>query len=133
MKKKIILTLLIVLIIFAFTGCSKKKEEKSVSNAIKIIQYKVGTEEIIKEIEITDDESINTLNEYLAKLEPLKPEEQVDLVLAQEISVVYNDNVSVGIQKEENYYCYYINKEKDISSLSKIPSGMYEFVINLIK
>ena len=131
--KKILLSVLIVLLSLSIVGCSKKGEkEKSVDNGIKIILYKVGTEEIIKEINVDNDDDINKLNEYLAKIEPLKEEEMVDLALAQEISIIYNDNVSVGVQKEERGYCYYINKEKEISSLSRIPEGMYDYVLKLI-
>ena len=133
MRKGIILILLILVVVVFLTGCSKKeKEDKKVDNTIKIILYKVGTEEIIREINIENTEAINKLNEYLASIEPLKEEEMVDLALAQEISIIYNDNVSVGIQKGEEGYCYYINKEKGISSLSKIPEGMYEMVIKLV-
>ena len=132
--KKIVLSIIIIMLSFSFLGCDKKeKDEKKVDNEIKIIQYKLGTEEIIKEISINDDDRINKLNEYLSTIEPLKPEEMVDLALAQEISIVYNDNVSVGIQKEEKVYCYYINKEKNISSLSKIPKGMYEYVLKIVE
>ena len=133
MKKIAIVVLLIVFCVVFLTGCSKKeKEEKKADKTIKIILYKTGTEEIIREINIVNTEAINKLNEYLASIEPLKEEEMVNLVLPQEISIIYNDNVSVGMQKGEEEYCYYINKEKGISSLSRIPEGMYEMVIKLV-
>ena len=132
--RRIVLSILIVIMSISIMGCSKKEKSKEeLENEIKIVLYKVGTEEIIKEIKINDDDGINVLNEYLSKIEPLKPEEQVDLALAQEISIIYNDNVSVGIQKEEKDYCYYINKENNVSSLSKIPSGMYDYVLKNIE
>lgn len=131
--KKILLCVILLVFSFFVVGCSKDKEKDSDNdNLIRVIQYKIGTEEIIKEIKIEDADQINEFNEYLAKIEPLKMEEQVDLALAQEISIVYNDNVSVNIQKGQKGYCYYVNKENNVSSLSKIPEGMYDFVEKIL-
>ena len=110
MKKIAIVVLLIVFCVVFLTGCSKKeKEEKKADNTIKIILYKTGTEEIIREINIVNTEAINKLNEYLASIEPLKEEEMVNLVLPQEISIIYNDNVSELLQMYPTHQHLLIN------------------------
>ncbi len=133
MIKRILSLFLVVGLVISVTGCNTKEDVKTVNNDIKIILYKTGTEEIIKEVNITDDDDITQLNEYLSSIEPLKEEDSVNRVLAREVSVVYSDDISVGIQLSEKEYCYYINKEKDISTLAKIPSGMHDFVSKYVE
>lgn len=124
--------LLIILDIFLIFGNKDKKEqkkEKTNSNYITIKQYKLGTDEIIKEIKIINKDDIKVLNTLKKDLKPLEDYERVNLALAQEINIVYDENISVGITLSEKGYCYYINKKKKISSLSHMPKGLYEFIV----
>ena len=67
--KKILLCVILLVFSFFVVGCSKDKEKDSDNdNLIRVIQYKIGTEEIIKEIKIEDADQINEFNEYLAKI-----------------------------------------------------------------
>lgn len=129
--------ILIIIDVFLIFG-DKKEKTKSKTNTnnntfIKIIKYKFGKDEKIKEIKITDENDIKKLNELRKKLKPLSSKEEVDLALAKEIEIVYDDDIIVSINLSEKDYCYYINKGEDISSLSHMPNGMYEFISEKIE
>lgn len=130
-KKFVILIVIIFLIIFL--GCLFVPSLFSNSNLpeeVTIIQYKAGGFEKIKEVKIEDQSKIKKLSKYVNKLKPLSEKEMVRLALLQEIEIIYDDSISIGIQLEEESYCYYINKDENISSLSKMPSGLLKWVKN---
>ena len=125
----IILIIIDIFLIFGNKDKKEQKKEKTNSNYITIRQYKLGTDEIIKELKIRNKDDIKELNEYKKDLKPLEVMERVNLAIAQEIDIVYDENISVGISLSEKSYCYYINKKENISSLSHMPKGLYEFVV----
>lgn len=49
-------------------------------------------------------------------------------MLPREIVIKYNDDITIGIQLGEKGYCHYINTKENISELSKMPKGLYEWV-----
>ena len=136
MKKIIFLIVIVILVLILGVGIllknnSSKNKTNSLnqsSNNISIIQYKAGTPFELKNINIENDNDIKELSKYVEKLKPLTSSEMVDLALLKEIEIKYNDYITIGIQLEEKSYCYYTNTKENISSLSKIPKGLYEWV-----
>lgn len=95
---------------------------------VSITLYETGTDIQIKTIKIDDVNDIKELSSFITELEPLSDREMVKLALLQEVNIKYNDSISIGIQLNEKGYCYYINKDENISSLAKMPQGLYEWV-----
>lgn len=138
--KKSILIFAIVLILFILLVCllnpflfekngnGVEVENKNLPEAVTIKQYKPGSDELVKELKIYSKEKIEDLSRYVYKLKPLEEHEMVNLALLQEIDIVYNDSISIGVQLEVNGYCYYTNLDENISSLSKMPNGLVDWV-----
>ena len=131
-KNRLIIISIIVIVILVITIKTKNKFN-DISDNIVVIQYEVGTDIQLKKINIISDEDKKELSKYVRKLKPLKNNHMVNLALAREIEIEYTDSIYVGIQLEEKQYCYYIDKEKNISSLSKMPKGLYEWIEEKIK
>ncbi|MBR3280686.1 MAG: hypothetical protein IKI57_02405 [Clostridia bacterium] len=94
-----------------------------------IIQYKVGTYDEIKTVNIDLEEDKIKLSEYVKKLKPLSKEEMVNLALPNEIVIKYDDNLNVYLTLDPYDYCSFDNLKKDIHyKLSKIPDGLRLFV-----
>ena len=87
----------------------------------------------IKKLNIDSPNDIKQLSGYVTKLKSLSAAEDVGLVLAHEIEIAYNDSILIKIQLSQKKYCIYINKDKNISYLSKMPNGLYEWVEEKIK
>lgn len=126
MKKKIIICTSIIILLLCLVSLLIRSNK--VKSDIYIKLYKPGTEEIINTVYLTDNEDITTLEKYIKTLAPLSSDEQVDLTLLQEIEINYKDIIIVGIQQDEEMYCYYKNIEEKVSGLSRMPYGLYEFI-----
>jgi Cft2 family RNA processing exonuclease len=134
MKKKNIIIISIVAIILIISTLLILNPFKSNSpHKVTITQYKIGKNEVIKTITIDKESDIEELEKYIKDLKPLEPHEYVDLALAQQIVIQYDDNIEIGIQLEMKGYCYYINKDENISSLSHMPKGLYNWIKDKIK
>ena len=134
MKKKnviiiSIITILLVVSILLLLNPSKNNP----SHKVTITQYKLGTDKVIKTITIDKERDIKELEKYIKNLKPLSQEEYVSLSLAQEIDIEYDNNIIVAIQLDIKSHCYYINESKNISSLSHMPKGLYNWVKDKIK
>ena len=105
-----------------------KEELINLPKEVSIKQYEAGTDTLIKEVSVESKEEIKELSKYVLKLKPLKEHEMVKLALLKEIEIQYNDSISIGVQLGEDSYCYYINKDKNISSLSKMPKGLVNWI-----
>lgn len=132
--KKINVVLILIIIVIVLIFCIFLIKNNNSKNII-ITQYEAGTDTELKRIVINSnsENDINKLNGYIEELAPLTNSEMVDLALLKEIEIKYTNSISIGIQLGEKNYCYYINKEKNISSLSKLPKGLYEWVENKLK
>jgi hypothetical protein len=138
MKKKKVFIILIVILILIISGVilknsSSTNKMNSSNNNISIIKYKAGTSFKLKKININNDEDIKELSKYVEELKPLSATEMVDLAIMKEIDIQYNDYITISIQLDEESYCYYTNTEENISSLSKMPQGLYKWVKEKIK
>ena len=98
-----------------------------------ITEYKIGSDIKIKELVVDSNKDITTLTKYVSKIKPLKKKEMVNLALAKEVEIKFNESISFYIQLSEKKYCYYTNKDKDISSLAKMPAGLYEWLDDKLK
>ena len=139
-KKNIFLIVIVVLVLIIsdillknYNSKNKTNSLSSSSNNISIIQYKTRTPFELKNINIENDNDIKELSKYVEKLKPLPASEMVDLALLKEIEIKYSDYITIGIQLEEKDYCYYTNTKENISSLSKMPKGLYEWVESKIQ
>lgn len=132
--KKINVVLILIIIVIVLIFCIFLIKNNNSKNVI-ITQYEAGTDTELKRIVINSnsENDINKLNGYIEELAPLTNSEMVDLTLLNEIEIKYTNSISIRIQLGEKDYCYYINKEKNISSLSKLPNGLYEWVENKLK
>ena len=125
----VIIAIIIVLGVISFVLIKQKNNQEYVPDNVIITQYKAGSDIELKNINVYDTNDLNKLSDYIKRLSPLKDSEMIKLALLQEIVIEYGDFISVGIQLGETQYCYYTNKEENISSLSKMPNGLYEWVI----
>ena len=98
-----------------------------------ITEYKIGSDIKIKELVVDSNKDITTLTKYVSKIKPLKKKEMVNLALAKEVEIKFNESISFYIQLSEKKYCYYTNKDKDISSLAKMPDGLYDWLVDKLK
>lgn len=98
-----------------------------------ITEYKIGSDIKIKELVVDSNKDITTLTKYVSKIKPLKKKEMVNLALAKEVEIKFNESISFYIQLSEKKYCYYTNKDKDISSLAKMPDGFYDWLVDKLK
>lgn len=134
MKNKsvvIVAGIVLVLLLACLVVPSLFEREEKLSNLPKevvVTQYVPGDIEIVKEITIDNKEEIEELSNYVSKLKPLEEHEMVNLALLQEIEIIYGNSIIIGIQLDEEGYCYYENKDKNISSLSKMPFGLVKWV-----
>ena len=134
MKKKNLFLILIVIFILIIIGILlKNNSSDKPSNDISITQYKFGTFSKLKSINIENDNDKRKLSKYVEKLKPLSTSEMVDLALANEIEIKYDDYITIGIQLGEKGYCYYTNTKENIDGLSKMPKGLYEWVEDKIQ
>ena len=128
MKKKNLFFILSVIFILVIIGLVLINNSLNKST-ITITQYKAGTSFKLKNINIKDESDIKELSKYVEELKPLSSTEQVALMLPREIVIKYNDDIIIGIQLGEKGYCHYINKKENISELSRMPEGLYEWVV----
>ena len=98
-----------------------------------INEYKIGSDIKIKELVVDSNKDITTLTKYVSKIKPLKKKEMVNLALAKEVEIKFNESISFYIQLSEKKYCYYTNIDKDISSLAKMPDGLYDWLVDKLK
>lgn len=98
-----------------------------------ITEYKIGSDTKIKELVVDSNKDITSLTKYVSKIKALKKKDRVNLSLAKEVDVKFNDSISIYIQLSEKNYCYYTNKDKDISSLAKMPDGLYDWLVDKLK
>ena len=136
MNKKItilIVSIIIIICIIFTVFLVIRNKSLNISGDIVITKYSLRTDKPKKKVAITSKEDINELEKYVEQLEPLSGMEMVKLMLAKEVEVKYYDSISIGIQLGEKRYCYYINKDENISSLARIPDGLYECIEEKIK
>ena len=74
-----------------------------------ITEYKIGSDIKIKELVVDSNKDITTLTKYVSKIKPLKKKEMVNLALAKEVEIKFNESISFYIQLSEKKYCYYTN------------------------
>lgn len=98
-----------------------------------ITEYKIGSDTKIKELVVDSNKDITSLTKYVSKIKTLKKKDRDNLSLAKEVGVKFNDSISIYIQLSEKNYCYYTNKDKDISSLAKMPDGLYDWLVDKLK
>ena len=127
MKKALLSIILILLITITLTGCKKE-----LPKVVNIIQYEVGGEKVVNKKIITDQEIIKKIGDYINDMKPLSESEMVDLVIPREIVITYND-IAINIAKQEKTHCNYANSTKKIDSLAKLPYGLYELVLDILK
>lgn len=133
MKKieKVIIIISIIIgllaIIFSFTKNKIENPEK-----VKIIKYENGFT-IEKEIEISTQSELKKIQKEIEKVNLVTEKESVQLDIIRNIEIQYNDSIIIGIQEGEKVYCWYQNKEKNISRLAYLPDELYDFIIKKIK
>ena len=98
-----------------------------------ITEYKIGSDIKIKELFVDSDKDITFLTRSVSKIKPIKKKEMVNLALAKEVEIKINESISFYIQLSEKKYCYYINRDKNISSLAKMPDGFYDWIVDKLK
>ena len=133
MKKQSIIIITIVAALIVIISCLigtliKNSKETTIPNEIVITQYEPGTNTQIKRIRITSPEEIKKVKKYINKIKPLSDKEMINLALLQEVVIDYGKSISVGIQLDEEIYCYYKDEEKNISSLAKNSHELYKWV-----
>ena len=105
-----------------------KEELINLPNEVSVKQYDAGTDTLIKEVKVNSKEEIKELSNYVSRLKPLSEHEMVNLALIKEIEIKYNDSISIGVQLGNDRYCYYTNKDENISSLSRMPKGLINWI-----
>lgn len=129
----LLLGIAVLLMIISVVGLYFNRDSIIKTDEAIITEYKIGSDTKIKELVVDSTKDITTLTKYISKIKPLKEKEMVNLALAKEVEIQFNESISVYIQLSEKNYCYYTNKDKDISSLAKMPDGFYDWIVNKLK
>lgn len=130
MKKKLILCFIIILILFSALGGYLIIDNifNDYPEEVTIDKYDDGGFEIVGTFTIDSKNEIKKITRFVNKLKPLEDEEMVNLAIIRQIEIHYSDSITVGIQLGEKDYCFYTNENENISSLSHMPTGLYEWV-----
>lgn len=88
---------------------------------------------IIKTIELNSNEDLSKLSEWIYLcdfyLEDEEPEEELENInIRKDVTIKYNDSIEIDIQLGQEEYCYYKNKEKNISYVSDMLEDQYAWV-----
>jgi len=120
----IIIAVLVILSIFIIKDITSNYKHYD----IVIIHYEPGTLNIIKKIKIESKENIEQIDKYVKELKPLQDSEKVNLMLLDEIVIKYNEFITISMQLGQKEYCNYSDTERNIHYMSKMPTGLYEWV-----
>lgn len=129
----LLLGIAVLLMIISVVGLYFNRDSIISTDEAIITEYKIGSDAKIKELVVDSDKDITTLTKYISKIKPLRKKEMVNLALAKEVEIQFNESISVYIQLSEKHYCYYTNTDKDISSLAKMPDGFYDWLVDKLK
>ena len=129
-NKVIIITSIIIGLLAIIFSLTKNKIENP--EKVKIIKYENGFT-IEKEIEITSQPELKKIQNEIEKVNLVTEKESVQLDIIRNIEIQYNDSIIIGIQEEEKVYCWYQDKEKNISRLAYLSDELYDFVIKKLK
>ena len=129
-NKVIIITSIIIGLLAIIFSLTKNKIENP--EKVKIIKYENGFT-IEKEIEITSQPELKKIQNEIEKVNLVTEKESVQLDIIRNIEIQYNDSIIIGIQEGEKVYCWYQNKEKNISRLAYLPDELYDFIIKKTK
>ena len=121
------------LMIISVIGLYFNRDNNISTDEAVITEYKIGSDTKIKELVVDSNKDITSLTKYVSKIKTLKKKDRDNLSLAKEVGVKFNDSISIYIQLSEKNYCYYTNKDKDISSLAKMPDGLYDWLVDKLK
>ena len=121
------------LMIISVIGLYFNRDNNISTEEAVITEYKIGSDTKIKELVVDSNKDITSLTKYVSKIKTLKKKDRDNLSLAKEVGVKFNDSISIYIQLSEKNYCYYTNKDKDISSLAKMPDGLYDWLVDKLK
>ena len=127
-----IVGLVILVFIVGLFIIGLKKEENKLAK-VNIVRYEYDTNDIAKKVKIDNKKDIKMIEDIIKDLKPLSGDEMVKLALMQDIVIEYNNNITIGIQEGIKGYCYYTNKDKNISGLARMPKGLYNWTINKLK
>lgn len=106
--------------------------DKEVCETPVLIRYdKKG--EIREIIEVTSEEDLNFLNIWIDLLKDDWIDEDLkNINIKKDIVIKYNNFIEIYIQLDQEEYCYYINKEKNISSVFEMYEDQYAWIENKI-
>ena len=121
----VIIILISLITIFIFQN-NNITTTKSTITQYDYTKYVGGGYERIKQINIDNKNDLNKLTNFVRKIKPV--EQQLELALLNEVEIKYNDSITISLQLNEKEYCNYYDTKKNISKLSYIPEGLYEWV-----
>lgn len=87
----------------------------------------------IKTIEINSDDDLKKLNTWIDLCDFFLEDEGTDkdlknISIRRDIAIKYNDSIEIYIQLGQEKYCYYVNKEKNISFVSDMFDDQYAWI-----
>lgn len=133
MKKKIIIIsiLIIIIILAVMQFFMYKKDPIDTTTPIKIQEYDQTGVRLQNEIEITKTKEITLINEEIRKMEESKSP-KVNTEVIRQIDI-HSKNVTIGIEKGEKKYCWYLNEETDEIGFKKLSKRLYNFIMKKIE
>ena len=146
-NKKGINLLVVIIVIILIIGApillfSMNKEESNennnnnVENSAEVTSnvvlkvYKEGTDKIINTTNITDVENVKKIQQINENLKAV-PEANVKLAVAREWEITIDEDILISGNFSESY-CYYFNKEGNISKLVKKPEELNEWLDKIL-
>lgn len=106
--------------------------DKEVCKIPTIIRYDEKGE-IREKIEVTSDEDLNILDTWIDLLNDDWIDENLkNINIKKDIVIKYNNFIEIYIQLDQEEYCYYINKEKNILSVFEMYEDQYAWIENKI-
>ena len=146
-NKKGINLLVVIIVIILIIGApillfSMNKEESNennnnnvensseVTSNVVVKVYNEGTDKVLNTINVNDGESVKKIQKINENLKA-SPSADVKLAVAREWEITIDEDILISGNLSEGY-CYYYNKEENISKLVKRPEELNEWLDKIL-
>ena len=132
----IVILIIGIPILLSSMNKEKSRENNNTENSAEVTSnvvlkvYKEGTDKIINTTNITDVENVKKIQQINENLKAV-PEANVKLAVAREWEITIDEDILISGNFSESY-CYYFNKEGNISKLVKKPEELNEWLDKIL-
>lgn len=129
MNKRVIVAVLAIVAIIGI-GAYAFLNYEPLPKDVVLKKYDISTHQLVKEIDVTDKKDLKSLRKYASGLKTLSDREMIDLGILNEVEIRYDDTLTVVMQLGQKDYCSCRGTSEKCSGMSKIPDGLYDWVVS---